>query len=121
MAKSARSNRKKALRSVRREKVVNQTKWVAEAERKRQETLAKCMAADPIPVPEPPQDAARMEVQKPSRPTEVTMKQADAPETHKKNKRGPKRGVKIRRGINKKVNPANLVWGTGKPMRKRKR
>ncbi len=48
MAKGQRSNRQKALRTVRR-KTLNAT-WLADAEAKRGEALAKCLAAAPVPV-----------------------------------------------------------------------
>lgn len=51
MAKSTRSNTKKALRTVRRSKVTDSTKWLQEAEQKRLEALAKCIAAEPVKVP----------------------------------------------------------------------
>eukprot|EP00195_Chlamydomonas_chlamydogama_P011409 CAMPEP_0202901958 /NCGR_PEP_ID=MMETSP1392-20130828/15551_1 /ASSEMBLY_ACC=CAM_ASM_000868 /TAXON_ID=225041 /ORGANISM="Chlamydomonas chlamydogama, Strain SAG 11-48b" /LENGTH=119 /DNA_ID=CAMNT_0049588627 /DNA_START=52 /DNA_END=411 /DNA_ORIENTATION=+ len=47
MAKSLRSKVKRALRAVKREKQPN---WVAEAEQKRLDALAKCIAAEPVEV-----------------------------------------------------------------------
>ncbi|KAI8468603.1 MAG: hypothetical protein J3K34DRAFT_522808 [Monoraphidium minutum] len=50
MAKGSRSNRKKALRTVRREKV--SATWQEEADKKRLEVLAKCVAAPPVQLSE---------------------------------------------------------------------
>ncbi|GBF87430.1 hypothetical protein Rsub_00141 [Raphidocelis subcapitata] len=56
MAKGARSNRKKALRTVRRDKV--SATWQEEAELKRLEALRRCMEAPPVPLSE--DELARM-------------------------------------------------------------
>lgn len=54
MGKSVRSNSQKALRTVRRQKVYDETPWLQEAERKRQEALAKVLAAE-APRPSEPE------------------------------------------------------------------
>lgn len=50
MAKGQRSNRKKALRTVRREKV--KATWQEEADKKRMEALRKCAEAEPVQLSE---------------------------------------------------------------------
>jgi hypothetical protein len=49
MGKSSRSNRKKALGTERRRHLQGGY-WLDEAEKRRAEVLAKCLAADPVPV-----------------------------------------------------------------------
>jgi hypothetical protein len=63
MGKSLRSNVGKKIRTLNREKVLVQTKWVAEAEAKRLAVAAACAAAPPAPVEEarPPYDPMELE------------------------------------------------------------
>lgn len=53
MAKGLRSNNKKALRTVRRQKLVENPEWLADAEAKRQEVMARVLAGDKPTPPEP--------------------------------------------------------------------
>ncbi|KAG2430281.1 hypothetical protein HXX76_010376 [Chlamydomonas incerta] len=92
MAKGARSNSQKKLRTQRREEVTHKTKWIATAEDKRQAALAACMAAEPLEVPKLEGADTAMTVDKPA-PIRVAKKQKLKGAVVKKGKNGKKVSV----------------------------
>lgn len=100
MAKGQRSNRQKALRTVRREKVT--ATWQEEADRKRMEALRACVTAAPVALSEA--ELARMAQAKAEREARDAAERMDtgdgaggagARRGKKTARRGGKRGVKV--------------------------
>ena len=133
MAKSRRSHKQSALRTVRREKLgKEQHGWVAEAEKNREEAIQRCMAAAPLPVyntvekEEAEAEAARGRAGAPSKAVAKADAKADKMEEDKeqpaaggKRKVGGKRGVVKRKGkVGKK---AGVLWGRNQMHKKKKK
>ncbi len=96
MAKSARANSKKKLRTQRREQVTEKTQWLKTADEKRQAALAACMAAEPLPVaPTVPEENAGMEAERPAAATTTRVKKVGKLKGVAK-----KKGSKKVRGVN---------------------
>jgi len=115
MAKGQRSNRQKALRTVRRKKIG--ATWVLEAEKSRLEAAEKCMAAAPLPVKEPPATAEEEERGR-ARGEEAMAVDAQPKPSKKKAKKGVAvgQGLKVG-GVGKKRKTSKARAKVGRRLR----
>lgn len=97
MAKSQRSNRKKALRTQRAQR---SAEWIAEAEAKRLEALKQCMEAAPVEIVSTTPAEGHDEQQRGRDGADATAMAVEQPT--KSSKKGKKKGVSVAKGIKKK-------------------